>query len=172
MDIIGEKVILKPLTRDLCHEIYKKYVADPMMTDEVYNYSIEKVDNYFNARINDTKRKIFAIIVEGAAIGEVQIKYINNVIRKGNLGIHLANDSIKGKGYGTESERLIIKYAFEHLGLNILYADAVLRNTRSQYIMQKLGFQYVYEDEIFKYYELKKSNWKNNSNLPKGLPID
>lgn len=75
MIIRGKKVILKPLTRELCHEIYKKYVADPMMTSEKYEYSTEKVDNYFNERSKDFNRKIFAIIIDGLAIGEVQIKY-------------------------------------------------------------------------------------------------
>lgn len=158
MDIRGEKVILKPLTKELCHEIYKKYVADPMMTDETYKYSPEKVDNYFNIRIKDSKRKLFAIMVDESAIGEVQVKYIDDVIKKGTLSIHLVNDSVKGKGYGTEAEQLIIQYAFEYLGLNTLYADAVIRNTRSQYVMQKLGFEYIYEDEAFKYYKLKKDN--------------
>lgn len=159
MDIIGKSVVLRPLTRELCHEIYKKYIADPMMTDEAYEYSVEKVDDYFDERIKDSKRRMFAIIVNETAIGEVQIKYINNIVKKGNLGIHLVNDSVKGKGYGTEAEKLMIQYAFQQLGLNTLYADAVLRNTRSQYIMKKLGFQYVYEDEGFKYYELKKNDW-------------
>ncbi|WP_234121640.1 GNAT family N-acetyltransferase [Clostridium hydrogenum] len=159
MDIRGKSIILKPLTRELCHEIYKKYVADPMMTDETYEYSVEKVDVYFNERAKDPKRRIFAIIVNEIAIGEVQIKYIDNIIKKGNLGIHLVNDSVKGKGYGTEAEKLMIQYAFEELGLNTMYADAVLRNTRSQHIMRKLGFQYICEDEVFKYYELKKDNW-------------
>lgn len=159
MDIIGKSVALRPLTRELCHEIYKKYAADPMMTDEVYEYSVENVDDYFDERIKDSKRRMFAIIVNETAIGEVQIKYINNIVKKGNLGIHLVNDSVKGKGYGTEAEKLMIQYAFGQLGLNILYADAVIRNTRSQYIMKKLGFQYVCEDEVFRYYELKKDDW-------------
>lgn len=161
MDIRGKKVILKPLTRELCHEIYKKYVADPMMTDEIYEYSTEKVDNYFDKRTGDSKRRIFAITAGGAAIGEVQIKYINDETKKGNLGIILINDSVKGKGYGTEAEQLIITYAFNHVRLKTLYADAVLRNTRSQHIMQKLGFTYIYEDKVFKYYELKKENWES-----------
>lgn len=159
MIIKGEKVLLKPLTRDLCHEIYKEYVADPMMTDEAYEYSVENTDRYFNSRINDQNRRIFAIIVNNVAIGEVQIKYINSIVKKANLGILLVNDSVKGKGYGTEAEKLIINYAFLNMGLNTLYADAVLRNTRSQHIMQKLGFNYISEDEIFKYYELKKDKW-------------
>ncbi|MGN0143799.1 MAG: GNAT family N-acetyltransferase, partial [Clostridium sp.] len=162
MIIKGEKVILKPLTRELCHQIYKHYVSDPMMTDEVYEYSIQKVDNYFDERSRDVNRKIFAIIVDDIPIGEVQIKYINNIVKKGNLGIHLVNDTVKGKGYGTEAEKLAIQYGFDQLGLNTLYADAVIRNTRSQHIMQKLGFEYVYRDEEFCYYELKKNKWNAN----------
>ncbi len=69
------------------------------------------------------------------------------------------NDSIKGRGYGTETEGLIGQYAFEYPGLNKLYADAVIRNIGSQYVMEKLGFKYVSENEIFKYYELKRENW-------------
>ncbi|GFP76419.1 GNAT family N-acetyltransferase [Clostridium fungisolvens] len=154
MDIKGEKVILKSLTKELCHEIYKKYVADPMMTDQIYEYSKEKVDNYFNERTKDCNRKIFAITVDGEAIGEVQIKHINYLTKEGSLSVHLIGDSVKGKGYGTEAERLIIEYAFKNLGLNTLYADVVHRNTRSQHIMEKLGFKYVREDEMFKYYKL------------------
>lgn len=159
MEIKGRKVLLKPLTRELCHEIRKEYIPDPMMTYETYDYSIEEADTYFDERISDSKRKVFAIIADGAAIGEVQVKYINNFIKKANLGIYLVNDSVKGKGYGTEAEQLVIKYAFEELNLNTLYADTVIRNTRSQYILQKLGFKYVWEDESFRYYELKRDNY-------------
>jgi RimJ/RimL family protein N-acetyltransferase len=159
MDIKGKKVILKSLTKELCHEIYKKYVADPMMIAEIYQYSREKVDIYFNERTKDRNRKIFAITVDEEAIGEVQIKYIDYTMKKGSLGIHIVNDSFKGKGYGTEAEQLIIEYAFKNMVLNTLYANTVLRNTRSQHVMQKLGFKYVYEDESFKYYELKREDW-------------
>jgi RimJ/RimL family protein N-acetyltransferase len=80
-------------------------------------------------------------------------------MKTGNLAIHLVNDSVKGKGYGSEAEGLIINYAFDQIGLNTVYADTVLRNKRSQHVLEKLGFKYVYEDEVFKYYELKKDNW-------------
>lgn len=53
MDIIGRGVVLRPLTRELCHEIYKRYVADQMMTDEAYEYSVEKVNAYFDERIKE-----------------------------------------------------------------------------------------------------------------------
>ena len=31
-------------------------------------------------------------------------------------------------------------------------ADAALKNTRSQHVLEKVGFEYVREDDTFKYY--------------------
>ena len=36
-------------------------------------------------------------------------------------------------------------------------ADAVLKNTRSQYVMEKVGFRYLREDETFRYYRYEPS---------------
>lgn len=103
------------------------------MTDEPFSYTKEWVNQYFTSRGGDPARRFFAVTVAGCA---------------------------KGKEYGTEAERLIIQYAFRELRLNVLYADAVLRNTRSQHIMEKLGFRYVCKDDIFRYYELQRENYK------------
>ncbi len=160
MNLIGSKVILKPMTLSLCNEVYRNYVPDPIMTDKPFSYTEEWVNQYFTSRDGDPARRFFAVTVAGRAIGEIQVKYLNFIVKKGNIGITLINDSVKGKGYGTEAERRIIQYAFQKLKLNVLYADAVLRNTRSQHIMEKLGFRYVHKDDIFRYYELQRENYK------------
>lgn len=49
----------------------------------------------------------------GSPIGEVQLKEINHEQNECTLSIHMQNDEVKGKGYGTEAERLAIQYAFE-----------------------------------------------------------
>ena len=72
------------------------------------------------------------------------------------MGIHLRDDSVKEKGYGTLAERLILQYAFEELEMIAVNADAVLKNTRSQHVLEKVGFQYVREDDVFKYYRCEK----------------
>lgn len=41
-----------------------------------------------------------------------------------------------------------IDYEFNKLGILTLYADAVLRNEISQYILERLGFIYTYEDDM------------------------
>ena len=72
------------------------------------------------------------------------------------MGIHLQNDAVKGKGYGTQAERLILQYAFEDLGMVAVNADAALKNTRSQHVLEKVGFKFIKEDGDFKYYRIDR----------------
>lgn len=71
---------------------------------------------------------------------------------------HMQNDSFKGKGYGTEAEKLAIKYAFDELGMVAVNADTAVKNTRSQHILEKIGFQFLKEEGDFRYYRLEKSS--------------
>ena len=72
------------------------------------------------------------------------------------MGIHLRDDSVKEKGYGTQAESLILQYAFEELEMVAVNADAALKNTRSQHVLEKVGFRYICEDDTFKYYRCEK----------------
>lgn len=40
--------------------------------------------------------------------------------------------------------------------LRAVNADAVLKNRRSQHILEKVGFRYIGEDETFKYYRFER----------------
>ena len=68
----------------------------------------------------------------------------------------MQNDAVKGKDYGTQAERLAVQYAFEKLRMAVIHADAVLKNTRSQHVLEKVGFRFVGEDEMFKYYRMER----------------
>ena len=84
------------------------------------------------------------------------------------MGIHLQNDAVKEKGYGTQAERLILQYAFNELGMVAVNADAVLKNTRSQHVLEKVGFCYTHEDDTFKYYRCeanKAERWQKVKGL-------
>ena len=48
--------------------------------------------------------------------------------------------------YDTAVERTVLEYGFKELGLSAIYADVVLRNTRSQHVLEKIGFEYLHED--------------------------
>lgn len=75
-----------------------------------------------------------------------------------------ANDSVKNKGYGSAAERLALAYAFENLGMESVLADSVLKNTRSQHVLEKVGFVLIGVDDTFKYYRCDKNAFKNAHN--------
>ena len=108
-----EQISLQLMTRELCHQIYKKWENDDsiymdMGLFKTYIYDEEKVDKYFDANQNPS-RLLFAIMLGDNAIGELQLKQIDMKTKECTLSIHMQNDAAKGKGYGTRAEQLAIE---------------------------------------------------------------
>ncbi|MBP5160063.1 MAG: GNAT family N-acetyltransferase [Lachnospiraceae bacterium] len=156
-----EQISLQHMTRELCHQIYKDWEND----DSIYNdmslfkpflYDEEKVDLYFDSKQQDPSRVLFAIMLADKPIGELQLKQIDMETKECTLSIHLQNDAVKGKGYGTKAERLAIKYAFEELGMKAVNADTIRKNTRSRHVLEKVGFRFVKENGDFRFYRYER----------------
>lgn len=144
------------MTRELCHELYKGWENDPAIYMDMdlftqYQYEEDAVNRYFDSR-QDPARVLFAIMKEGRPIGELQLKQIDRENRECTLSIHMQNDAVKGRGYGTCAEQLALQYAFDTLGMVAVNADTIEKNTRSQHVLEKVGFQFVKEENGFKYY--------------------
>lgn len=151
-----EEVFLCVMTRELCHELYQSWENDPAIYHDMelfkpYHYDKDKVNQYFDSK-QDPSRVLFAIMKDGKPIGEIHLKQIDMERKECTLSIHMQNDAVKGRGYGTCAEKLALKYAFDVLGMSAVNADTVIKNTRSQHVLEKVGFQYMGEKDGFKYY--------------------
>ncbi len=51
---------------------------------------------------------------------------------------------------------LAVEFAINNLGMAVINADTIKKNERSQYVLQKCGFCFIYEDDDFRYYQIKK----------------
>ncbi|TKC08128.1 GNAT family N-acetyltransferase [Pedobacter polaris] len=60
-----------------------------------------------------------------------------------------------GKGFATDVVKISIKYAFELLKLDVIYAITDIRNGASKHILEKVGFKFI---EIFDY-KGQPHNW-------------
>lgn len=155
------EVSLAPMTRELYHALYRGFVNDPdiymdMQYFAKYVYIPEQADRRFDS-LQTPERVVFAIMHEGAPVGELQLKRINHERNDCTLSIHMQNDAVKNRGFGTEAEKLAVRYAFDVLGLDAVNADAVLKNTRSQHVLEKAGFVFTREDEMFRYYRIENA---------------
>ena len=156
-------VTLRPMTRELCHALYREYERDPdtfmdMSLFEPFVYEPEWVERYI-AKQERQGSVVFAIMLGGKVVGEVKLKRIDRERQVCAMGIHLQNDRAKNRGIGTRAERLALQYAFEVLGMEAVEADAVHKNKRSQHVMEKVGFRPVGEDEVFRYYRIDRRDF-------------
>ena len=119
-----------------------------------YHYDKAKVDAYIQKQI-DLKRLPFAIMYGDEIVGELKIY---DIVKSESaiLGITVKNKNYKDRGFGTQAEQLAIEYVFKQLDIPVLYADAVLTNTRSQHVLEKVGFRLIYADEHRKHYRIMR----------------
>ena len=128
---MGPEITLTPMTARMYHAFFRDYQNDAdLYLDKSefreYTYDRETVDAYIQRQIA-LKRLPFAI-----------------------------SSQYKDRGFGTQAERLAIDYAFHKLDIPVLYADAVLTNTRSQHVLEKVGFQLISQDARRKYYRISR----------------
>lgn len=77
---------------------------------------------------------------EGRFYGLVEVRDIDREHSQGELSFWLTLDAW-GKGYMSEVVQAVVKYAFENLFLNRLFAYHMLRNPASGRVLEKNGFK-------------------------------
>ncbi len=150
-------VKLTPMTDEMYRLYLREYENDPdlYMPGQKYvhyEYSEEKAERYVK-RQRDLKRITLAILCDDDIVGEIIIKNIEEH-RCATMGIALKNAKYKDRGIGTAAERLAVGFVFRELDIPTLYADTIQKNTRSQHVLEKVGFSCIREDEDFKYYRI------------------
>ena len=156
---------LVPSTKELTRAFYRVFAHDPALFEDEsrlvpYVYDEAAVDAKFEERQKRVNNSPYFILLGDEVIGELVLKNLDEKEKSCELGICLVNDSVKNKGYGTAAERLALEKAFDELGLETVLADCLLKNTRSQHVLQKLGFRFVSEDGHFKYYKITRAQFE------------
>ena len=153
------EITLTPMTARMYHAFFRDYQNDAdLYLDKSefreYTYDRKTVDAYIQRQIA-LKRLPFAIMYGDEMVGELRF-YDIKPHESAALGITMKSSQYKDRGFGTQAERLAIDYAFHKLDIPVLYADAVLTNTRSQHVLEKVGFQLISQDARRKYYWISR----------------
>ena len=160
---------LTSMTKELARSYFREFTNDPDVFADMtlfrdYAYSEQKADEYVEHQ-KGLGRVHLAITKDDKVIGEIILKKIDRKNQCCTLSIHLKNDSVKNMGYGTEAEMLALRYAFHKLQMETVYADAIIKNTRSQHVLKKVGFTKMGMDDTFCYFRCDKATWKSASDL-------
>jgi RimJ/RimL family protein N-acetyltransferase len=92
-------------------------------------------DGVLHLAIEDKKTNEF--------LGTVGIFDISKQHQKAELGIAIYNPDNHGKGYGTDTTKVMLWVAFHVLGLNTVYLLALDTNKRAHRAYEKAGFKYA-----------------------------
>ena len=154
-----KEIWLQPMTAEMYHAFFKEYQNDrDLYLDQKdyrpYVYSEDTVNAYIGRQI-DRKRMPFAIMYGDEIVGELKLYDIEKN-KRATLGIAMKNEKYKDRGFGTQAELLAIDYVFRELDIPVLYADSVLTNTRSQHVLEKVGFRLIGQDAERRHYRITR----------------
>ena len=143
------RISLCKISKDLAWEYYWELTYSEPVSDAQYERQMR------------LGREYLAVMLEDAVIGEIVFKEIDRADRHCSLSIHLKNDSVKNQGFGTLAEEMALAYAFDTVGMDPVYVDAVLKNKRSRYVLEKIGLKCTHCEGIFRYYKCCKALWES-----------
>ncbi len=143
--LVGERVYLRPFRRDdLSHVL--KWSRDPelsKMVGEVSPMSRAEVERWYRRARDDKDRTWFAIVLKEGdrVIGESGLLRMFKPWRCTDMTVVIGEKDAWGQGYGTETGRLILDYAFKRLKFHRVSIGVVGFNERAVRYWRSLGFK-------------------------------
>jgi RimJ/RimL family protein N-acetyltransferase len=141
----GKKTRLRPLVREDVDAMLRwGRHADPLLA----GYNMPRLDRpgadeWYRARTNRPDFRIFAIQNrDGAVLGRLSIREIDNRLRRARLGIVL-DPSLVDQGLGTDALTAFQEFYFEHLRFETLVLDVAAYNVRARRCYENCGFHYT-----------------------------
>lgn len=147
INIEGELVALGPIRRELL-PVYQRWINDFGTAKNLAlapaPMTLDAEEAWFNQAA--TGSVAYFTIYERATwrpIGNVDLRDIDHRNRSASLGILIGEASCRGKGYGTETVRLILDYAFTALGLHNVLLSVYEFNLAGRRAYDKAGFKEI-----------------------------
>jgi diamine N-acetyltransferase len=143
--LAGERVFLRSLEKeDLIH--IRRWANDPEirgLTGEVKPMTQEGAEAFFERAQNDQDRVWFIIALNesGAPIGEAGLLRMFPPWRTTDLSIIIGEKEARGKGYGRETIKLLLDYAFGYLNFHRVAIGVVGFNTPALRFYEQAGFR-------------------------------
>ena len=142
--LAGEKVTLRPVTVDDAPGLLE-LLADPessRLTATRLGPDRETAERWYATRAEHEDRLDLAIVenTTGAYVGEVVLNDLHADNRSCGFRISLVGPRVFGRGYGTEATRLVLRHAFETVGIHRVELDVYAFNPRARHVYEKVGF--------------------------------
>jgi len=148
LNLKGERVAFGPIRRALL-PLYERWMNDFTVIETlgvgVRPMTSESEAAWFEqAATNSTSVTYTVYELAGLRpIGTVSLRDIDHANRTATFGILIGEREEWGKGYGTETTRLMLDYAFSVLGLNNVMLTVFSQNERGLRAYRRAGFREI-----------------------------
>ncbi len=145
---IGEKVRLAAQNPETDPALYAQWTADSeylrfLDTDPARPTRARAYKEMIEKRLDREYNFAFAVrtLADDRLIGFVALWLWSWPDAHGGVGIGMGDPDYRGKGYGTDAMRLILRFAFNEINLERVTLQAVGHNARAIRSYEKAGFE-------------------------------
>ncbi len=145
--IDGERILFKTLDPENLSLAYLAWMKDRdvllYLADPDGDYSPSQLKSFVEAMNRSATDHLFGIFLksDGRHVGNIKLGGIHPLHKFADIGIIVGDKSIWGQGYATEAIRTLVRYAFDDLRLNKVYAGVLSGNQGSYKAFVKAGFR-------------------------------
>ena len=135
MNVVGKQVLLRAIEREDL-PLLNRWANDPEVQQLIGGWhfptSIRDQEEWFASLSCNSLNQRFAIDVPNLGlVGTANLVSIDWKNRTAFHGMLLGDPNVRGKGYGVDTVRTIMRYAFDELGLERLDTDIIEYNVAS-----------------------------------------
>ena len=143
VNIVGDLVALGPLRRDLPYQRWLSDFSTTRTTGKSRPMTTEQGIAWYERHMADEREAYFAIYERATwrPIGTTMLMDIDTENRRAEFGIVIGEPASRGKGYGTETARLMLDYAFTARGLLNVMLIVNAYNLAGLRAYEKAGFR-------------------------------
>jgi RimJ/RimL family protein N-acetyltransferase len=147
LHVKGELVALGPLRRDLL-PLYQRWINDPEVARALGIFlplTVEKETEWYESEAKSEKSALFTIYELSTLrpIGTTTLIDLDHRNRRAEFGIAIGEADCRNKGYGTETTRLVLDYAFTVVGLHSVMLRVFEFNRGAVRAYEKAGFKEI-----------------------------
>ena len=143
----NDRIFLREVRISDVNEKYYSWLNDPevnrFLETRFIPQSIESIKTYVMEKNSSLNETFFAICLkdDNKHIGNIKLGPINWIHRKADISLFIGEKDLWGQSYASEAISIVVKYAFNELGLNKVKAGAYAVNKASIKAFENCGFK-------------------------------
>ena len=142
--IVGKLVLLRAVEKKDLKRL-RDWRNDPdvkKFTREYRELSMQNQMQWLESLAKDKNTMMFAVETKKRKlIGCTGLTYIDWKNSRAEVSIYIGDKNYKGKGYGTDTLKTLMRYGFEELNLHMLFGEIFEYNKANIRLFEKCGFK-------------------------------